>query len=150
LKSDQHSEPGSPAACGLGAALMIVDDCDMLRRLWVRRLSAVFPHIQIDEAPHGKAAIELFEQRRHKVIILDCRMPVMDGPTAYGRIMELCRNKAWAPPNVIFWSTEAPSLAQLPDNIPPAVFVEKSNDPDTLVKTLTACLAAPPAGANAS
>jgi two-component system, sensor histidine kinase and response regulator len=124
-----------------GVALLIVDDSQDIRRLWRLRLSDAFPHIRIDEAPHGEAAVEAFERKRHAVVLMDCRMPVMDGPTAYGKIMELCAHRGWRPPTVILWSAGFQSPAP-PSGLPSSpIFVDKSRDPEPLLKALTAYLA---------
>lgn len=59
--------------------VLIVDDHEVVREGLRLSLSRA-PHIRvIGEAADGAAAVELAERRRPNVIVMDVRMPVMDG-----------------------------------------------------------------------
>ena len=42
--------------------------------------------VQVDIAPHGRAAVEAYEKNKYDLIFMDCQMPEMDGLTATAEI----------------------------------------------------------------
>jgi DNA-binding NarL/FixJ family response regulator len=67
---------------------LIVDDHEVVREGLRLSLSRA-PHIRvIGEAPDGEQAIELVERRRPDVVVMDVRMPGMDGLEATRQIMD--------------------------------------------------------------
>ena len=69
-----------------GLRLLVTDDNPINREL-VRVMLA--PHgVEITEAEHGEAAVELANASPFDVILMDIRMPGLDGPTAARRIRE--------------------------------------------------------------
>jgi CheY-like chemotaxis protein len=70
----------------------------LLKRILVRELDA-----NVTEAPDGLQAIRLLSSSRYDLLILDLRMPVMDGPET----LEIVRNTpAWRDLPVIVLSGE--------------------------------------------
>jgi PAS domain S-box-containing protein len=67
--------------------ILVVDDQEDSRRL-LREL-LVSAHFHVQEASDGAEAVALFQRWAPHCIIMDLRMPVMDGPTAIRRIREL-------------------------------------------------------------
>jgi CheY-like chemotaxis protein len=57
-----------------------VDDSFENREL-MRLLLSRHPLV-LDEASHGREAVELFEQNEYALILMDIQMPIMDGYTA--------------------------------------------------------------------
>ena len=67
---------------------LIVDDHEVVREGLRLSLSRV-PHIRVvGEAGDGRAAIELAERRKPNVVIMDVRMPGLDGLDATKELME--------------------------------------------------------------
>jgi len=67
--------------------ILVVDDQEDSRRLLRELLGGAHFHVQ--EASDGADAVTLFQRWAPHCIIMDLRMPVMDGPTAIRRIREL-------------------------------------------------------------
>ena len=73
---------------------MIVDDHEVVREGLRLSLSRA-PHIRVvGEAGDGRAAIELAERRKPNVVIMDVRMPGMDGLDATKELLEKEPNTA--------------------------------------------------------
>jgi signal transduction histidine kinase/DNA-binding NarL/FixJ family response regulator len=58
--------------------VMIVDD-HPINLLFMRKTLTALGFATIDEAASGKQAVELFKEKNHDLIIMDCQMPEMDG-----------------------------------------------------------------------
>lgn len=61
--------------------VLVVDDFDEARRMLAEYLATAVG-FRVETAADGKAAIELAQQVRSAVVIMDLAMPVMDGVTA--------------------------------------------------------------------
>ena len=60
--------------------ILIVEDCGVMQSVIRKTLQiSGFPVSRIDLAEHGRAGLDLLEQRKYDLIILDINMPVMDG-----------------------------------------------------------------------
>jgi two-component system chemotaxis response regulator CheY len=57
--------------------VLVVDDDEEIREFVDMALSS--EGYEVVSAPHGAAALELIQQRSPSMILLDMRMPVMDG-----------------------------------------------------------------------
>jgi CheY-like chemotaxis protein len=60
-------------------------------------------------AANGIDAVESFRQSHHGVLLMDLKMPLMDGQTAFYKIRDLCDEKGWEMPAVIFCTGFVPS-----------------------------------------
>jgi DNA-binding NarL/FixJ family response regulator len=77
-----------PAVTAQEITCLIVDDHEVVREGLRLSLSRA-PHIRvIGEAADGEAAVALAERRRPNVVIMDVRMPGMDGLEATQALME--------------------------------------------------------------
>ena len=74
--------------------ILVVDDEDVVRRSYVRTLAT--DHCQVETAADGFEALEKMQDRRFDVVLLDLRMPGMDGMTV---LREIKRN--WPDSEVI-------------------------------------------------
>lgn len=88
--------------------ILIVDDHKMVRNGLRTFISVNDDLICVGEAPNGKEAIEQCEALQPDVVLMDLRMPVMDGPTA---IEQICRR--FPNVNIIALTTfDDPALAR--------------------------------------
>jgi DNA-binding NarL/FixJ family response regulator len=79
MKEDEAAPP---------ARLLIVDDHDLMRET-TRRMLEGEPDLEVvGEAVNGRHALELCRQLRPDLVLMDVRMPEMDGLTATRAIKE--------------------------------------------------------------
>ncbi len=88
-------------------AILIVDDEVSIARLFTIILSAALPGVAIDTANSGAAALELFDQKRHGVVLIDLGLPDMDGTELFRRLREQSSRCLCAMPNVVFCTGNA-------------------------------------------
>lgn len=89
--------------------ILIVDDEKTIRDLFLQLMSYSLPQCRIDVAINGAEAVEAFRQVRHCVLLMDLKMPVMDGEKAFLEIQKLCEAENWAMPSVVFCTGYDPS-----------------------------------------
>ncbi|OVE75008.1 hypothetical protein BVX97_05810 [bacterium E08(2017)] len=82
--------------------ILVVDDEDTLRGIFIDALTTALPGKTIDSAVNGKTGVDLFAMRHHGIIIMDVSMPVMNGEEAFREIERICKRKSWVMPYVIF------------------------------------------------
>jgi CheY-like chemotaxis protein len=120
---------------GTRPRVLVVDDddatCDLLRELLSEEGYAVAT------VPHGAAALELAKHHQPAIIILDLRMPIMDGWS----FVEHYRRQARPPAPLILLSAmkDAEENAK---RIGAAAFVRKPFDLDELLRVVEGCFAA--------
>lgn len=61
--------------------IILVDDDDQLRALFARMFASQFPAARLSIAPDGAYALTLYKAEGADLILSDCEMPMMDGPT---------------------------------------------------------------------
>jgi CheY-like chemotaxis protein len=67
--------------------ILVVEDNEMNRDMLVRRLQK--RNFQVLSASQGEAALEIASRDKPDLILMDMRMPVMDGWTAVKKLKEL-------------------------------------------------------------
>ncbi len=82
--------------------ILIVDDEDMLRRMFEASISQSIPYLQIDAVSSGAEAIELYKQHHHSLVVTDVAMPGMSGEEAFAMITAISESSRWAMPRFIF------------------------------------------------
>jgi two-component system, chemotaxis family, protein-glutamate methylesterase/glutaminase len=70
--------------------ILIVDDSYLIRSILKEIIASVEGFEVIGEAGNGKKALEMAEELRPELILMDVNMPVMDGIEATGQIMASC------------------------------------------------------------
>ena len=90
--------------------ILIVDDEENLRSAIRKMLEADLSDCAFDVAANGEQAVERFTEGHPGIALMDLSMPVLDGEQAYYRIMDLCAEKNWQPPCVIFLTGYDPPL----------------------------------------
>ncbi len=88
--------------------ILIVDDERVIRRLFEMVLAFELPGHEIDVATNGREALDSFDRMHQGLLLMDLRMPVMDGRAAFVAIEEACRKRNWEMPAVVFCTGFAP------------------------------------------
>lgn len=88
--------------------ILLADDDEGIRRIFKRILNHGVPSARVDEASNGKEALEAFRRERYNIIIMDLRMPIMDGQEAFLQIKELCEKEDMKMPSVVFCTGYSP------------------------------------------
>jgi len=82
--------------------ILICDDDESIRNLFVMILTYGFPNVKRDLACNGREALSVFRIGHHGVILMDLRMPEMDGQQAFSEIQAMCNQYNWEMPPVVF------------------------------------------------
>jgi DNA-binding NarL/FixJ family response regulator len=117
-----------------GVAVLVVDDQPVFLRAARELIAATPGFYAIGEATSGSAALEMASRLRPDVVLLDVRMPVMDGIETARRLAELVPDAF-----VVLISLE--SSADLQAVVPPGVHAHVRKQ-DLSVRTLPALWAA--------
>jgi len=88
--SVQVTEPENPATAlpppSLASKLLVVDDEPGITRA-LARLLRLEGH-EVDTAMHGQQALQMLQQQDYDLVLCDLRMPELDGPGLYRRVMD--------------------------------------------------------------
>ncbi len=131
----------TPTPCDK-AALLIVDDESSIRSLFNMIISHVHPDLKIDEACNGLEAVRLFREKRHGVILMDLRMPVMDGLQAFLTIERECNDENVQMPAFVFCTGFSPpdAVSKIIASGKRHVLLRKPPQSADLVQAVTASL----------
>jgi CheY-like chemotaxis protein/nitrogen-specific signal transduction histidine kinase len=104
-----HAEAaaGSPKPCD-AKRILIVDDERFIRRMFGLVLGSALPAHEIDVVENGAEAVAAFKEKHHALLLMDLRMPVMDGRAAFMAIEAFCSAQNWEMPKVVFCTGFAP------------------------------------------
>jgi CheY-like chemotaxis protein len=89
--------------------ILIVDDEAPIRKLFQMILASALPDLNADQARNGIEAVRLFNEQHHGVIMMDLRMPEMDGLQAFFAIQKACQSQTITMPTVIFCTGYVPA-----------------------------------------
>ncbi len=134
--------PALADLCGLvpcdSQQILVVDDDEHVRCVFESVLRHAFADFRVEAVGNGAEAVKAFEQRHHAVVLMDLCMPVMDGRQAFGNIMDLCREKGWLPPSVVFCTGFAPpsSVSRAVASDPRHCLLSKPIGADLLTRTV--------------
>jgi signal transduction histidine kinase/ligand-binding sensor domain-containing protein/CheY-like chemotaxis protein len=76
----------TPARSTKAMRILVVDDTRFNLMLATELLSEHFPYAEIDTAENGQVALEKLNIHRYQLVLMDVKMPVMDGLEATKRI----------------------------------------------------------------
>jgi DNA-binding response OmpR family regulator len=65
--------------------ILVVEDEQHQRELYAMELQD--EGYEVEQAPNGKVAVELVKSKKYDLVIMDIRMPEMDGIEALGKIL---------------------------------------------------------------
>jgi len=105
--TDRGHETGGAMPCDPGRVL-IVDDEPVVRQVFEVILSDDLPQMIFEKAANGEEAVECFSRGHHALVLMDLRMPVMDGRSAFLEIEQMCTDRDWEMPSVVFCTGFAP------------------------------------------
>lgn len=124
------------AATEDGIRLLVVDDERSIVNLFKMILENFIKGVHVDKAENGADAVAQFQKHRHRLLVMDLHMPVMDGQAAFFEIQSLCEANGWTVPFVIFCTGYAPrdALKQAVDADDRHLLLNKPVQSDVLVK----------------
>ena len=88
--------------------VLLADDEEAITTLFKAILQKEFSETKVDLAPNGQVCIDLFKENHHQLILMDLHMPLKDGLCAFQELRELCDERNWQMPAVIFFTGLAP------------------------------------------
>jgi ATP-dependent Lon protease len=88
--------------------ILVVDDEQVIRRLFEMVLTWELPGTHVDVAANGEEALTTFQHGHHAVLLMDLHMPVMDGQSAFRELERRCLAQGWEMPSVVFCTGFAP------------------------------------------
>ena len=91
--------------------VIIADDEPMIRRVFTLIISDKFKNLRLEEACNGLEAVRLFQASYPALILMDLRMPEMDGVAAALAIRKICNDEKYPMPLIIFCTGFAPPAA---------------------------------------
>lgn len=131
------SAAAESGACEKGRAL-IIDDEDIITQYFSKFINTFYPHIEIDIANSGSDGLNIFSEKHHGLVILDCVMPEMSGRETYRGLETICEKKRWDMPNVVFNTGFLPddSIRQLVKINPRNTLLQKPIKRDDLLAAI--------------
>ena len=123
--------------------LLITEDNDAVREALSRVVGHWLRGCTVDLAINGLEALQSFRELHQGVVLMDLKMPVMDGETAYSEIRRMCHTSNWEMPSVVFCTAYMPSEAirGIVASDPGNCILQKPVRPDVLVDTVKQHLA---------
>jgi DNA-binding NarL/FixJ family response regulator len=118
--------------------ILIVDDQPRARQSLRALLSTWSPAGEVREAADGKEAVQLVRVRQPDVVLMDIRMPEMDGVQAT-RVIKACWPQVRVMVLTLYGECEAEALAAGAD-----AFIGKGEPPDRLLDALSSLTARQP------
>jgi len=96
IQEDKQIEDADPQR------VLIVDDEDILRKMFETTISTSIPYLTIDSVGSATEAIELFKKHHHGLVIMDVAMPGMSGEEGFQNIKAAAEANNWKMPRFIF------------------------------------------------
>lgn len=90
--------------------ILVVEDNRINQRLLLKFLSKL--NLKASVVQNGEEAVEAYYKTRYPIILMDCQMPIMDGYTATGKILEIAENLGQKPTIIALTANAMPSDRQ--------------------------------------
>jgi len=118
--------------------ILIADDDKGIRDMFELVLSCDLPECSIDMAANGREVIECFKAGRHGFVVLDIRMPLMDGEETYKEIKKICEADKMELPSFLFCTGfDAPhGIQNIVSGNPHHCVLLKPVEPDAIVEAI--------------
>lgn len=101
LAEVDQRHPSGLVPCDM-TRILVVDDEQGIREAFRRVIGYGMPGCRVDVAINGAEALAAFEIVHHGLLVMDLRMPIMDGESAFFRLQDLCYERGWQIPSVVF------------------------------------------------
>ena len=88
--------------------ILVADDEEPIRRLFTTILSYGLPAVKVDTACNGLEAVKSFQLTHQAVILMDLKMPEMDGVQASMAIRDYCLRNNREMPAIVFCTGFSP------------------------------------------
>ena len=136
-----QNEEGGLVQCD-PARVLVVDDEVVIANLFRSILSYSFADVKIDSACNGLEAVKAFRESHHAVLLMDLRMPEMDGRQAFFAIRAFCQEQHWQEPAVVFCTGFPPPrcLDEILEDGSPHCFLLKPVSSEIIVEAVRARL----------
>jgi CheY-like chemotaxis protein len=102
------TQSGGTAAPQAGRRVLLVEDESVIGNLFRNVVLDEFPGVETQLVRGGRDAIASFRTFRPDIIVMDLRMPEMDGRQAFLEIRKICKQEKWDEPRVIFCTGFSP------------------------------------------
>lgn len=112
--------------------VVLADDAAEFRELMRHRLESDGRFVVVGEATNGREAVELAEEHRPDVVVMDLAMPVMDGFAA----IEEVRDRVPGTKSVVLTSFDAHSLAERAARVGAFSYLEKGTAIEDILTVL--------------
>lgn len=89
--------------------ILVVDDEETIRNTFQKCIESHFPEYEISFAANGAEGIDAFGAEPYDVVILDLKMPVMDGRRTFHEMEMICEDRDLDMPKVIICTGYMPS-----------------------------------------
>ncbi|MFC1499211.1 response regulator [Verrucomicrobiota bacterium] len=118
--------------------MLVADDDKQIREMFQLVLSCDLPEYRLDLAVNGAEVIEIFRSAHPGIIVIDVRMPVIDGEEAFCDIRGICEAENLVMPSFVFCTGFDPphGLQNVVAENPSHCILRKPIDPSTLVDAL--------------
>ena len=116
--------------------VLVVDDDSLAREIITRKLDLMKGYAVVGEALDGRHAIEMTQELRPDVVVMDIRIPVFDGIEAARRITDQCPT-----PVVILSAFETPDLVRRASEAGVGAYLIKPPDTKDMERAIAMAMA---------
>ena len=120
--------------------ILVADDDAAILEMFKIVLTCDLPDYRVDVAVNGQEVVDAFHDVHYGVIVVDIRMPLMNGDQAFEEIRKICADKNLEMPAFIFSTGFDPPLniENIVAAVPKHCILRKPVQPSILVDALKA------------